>query len=164
MARSISAKDAKSLIQQHQALTDQLQKNCAYATRQQRDCGMVANTLAGRNVFARLVQSELIDGNISDTVSDDIRQLIYCLHKCLQSAPLSEESNRIMRETHGQITQEINRLKPAANALQWFFTSGPNRIKAAEAYESLLESANGSYAWQIHSAARDIRRIDNERP
>ena len=162
MARSFSPKDAKQLIQLHRALSDQLTKNCHYVDKQRKDCSSVANSLAGRKVFAELVSNELFSGNIHDALSTDIQQLIFCLHKYMQGKPLSDESNRLFQETHRQLTLEQARLKPATSSVQWLFTSKPNKVLAEDAFEELQDLANGSYGWQVRSLAESIERLDNE--
>lgn len=164
MARSYSAKEAKQLIQQHRALSDQLMKNCNYADKQHKDCSTIANSLAGRNVFAGLVADELFSGIIRENLPADIQQLVYRLYKYIQGKPLSEESSRLFQETQRQINQELARLKPAANSVQWLFTSKQNKANADNAYEYLQDMANGTYAWQIRSVAEDIDRLDHEPP
>lgn len=162
MARSFSSKEAKQLIQQHRALSDQLTKNCNYVEKQSKDCSMVANNLAGRKVFSGIVSDELLRGNVSEELSADIQQLIYSLHKCIQGKPLSDDSNRLFQETHRQLTLELARLKPAASGVQWLFTAKQNKMLAEDAFEYLQDAANGTYAWQIHSIAGDIDRLDHE--
>ena len=162
MARSFSPKEAKQLIQLHRALSDQLTKNCHYVDKQRKDCSSVANSLAGRKAFAELVSNELLSGNIHDVLSADIQQLIFCLHKCIQGKPLSDESNRLFQETHRQLTLEQARLKPATSSVQWLFTSKANKALAEDAFEELQDFANGSYGWQVRSLAESIERLDNE--
>ena len=164
MALSFSASDAKQLIHQHRMLSDQLAKNRCYVDKQLQDSNTVANSLAARNVFASLLDDELLSGSVCETLSAELQQLIWYLHKYIQSKPLSKESTRLLQETQQKISREIAHLRPASSSLQWLFTSKQNKALADNAYSYLQDAANGTYAWQIRSVANAIEQVEHADP
>lgn len=160
MARAFSAKDAKQLIQQHQTLINQLIANYSYAEHQKKDSNSIANSLFSRNVFSQLFEDELLLGNLHSLDSQDMQRLICSLNKYIKGKPLSEDSEALARDTRAKFNQEISRLKPATNAVTWLLTFGKNKETAEAAYAYLQKEANGTYAWQVQSVAKDIEQLD----
>lgn len=164
MERSFKAQDVKLLIQKHQKLTEQLTKNSRYADVQRKECETVARSLNNRETFAKLAAEELLAGSVNSSLSADIQQLLQYLYRYMQGKILSDESSRLFNENQRQINQAVEKLKPATNGLQWFFTSRQNKKNATESYEYLQTAANGAYAWQIKSAEEAIVELDREDP
>lgn len=160
MARAFSAKDAKQLIRQHQKLRNQLIDNYNYAERQKKDSNSIASSLFSRNVFAKLLEDELLSGNIRSLDSQDVQRLLCSLNKYIKGKSLSEDSETLARDTRTKYNQEINNLKPAANAVTWLLTFGKSRAAAEAAYAYLQKEADGTYAWQVQSVAKDIEQLE----
>lgn len=99
MARAFSAKDAKRLIQQHQKLRNQLIDNYNYAERQKKDSNSIASSLFSRNVFVKLLEDELLSGNIRSLDSQDVQRLLCSLNKYIKGKSLSEDSETLARDT-----------------------------------------------------------------
>lgn len=105
MARAFSAKDAKQLIQQHQKLRNQLINNYNYAERQKKDSNSIASSLFSRNVFAKLLEDELLSGNIRSLDSQDVQRLLCSLNKYIKG-------NRSLRTAkHWRVTLAQNTIK-----------------------------------------------------
>ena len=64
------------------------------------------------------------------------------------------------RDTRIKYNQEINNLKPAANAVTWLLTFGKSKAAAEAAYAYLQKEADGTYAWQVQSVAKDIEQLE----
>lgn len=160
MARAFSAKDARQLIQQHQKLRNQLIDNYNYAERQKKDSNSIASSLFSRNVFAKLLEDELLSGNIRSLDSQDVQRLLCSLNKYIKGKSLSEDSETLARDTRIKYNQEINNLKPAANAVTWLLTFGKSKAAAEAAYAYLQKEADGTYAWQVQSVAKDIEQLE----
>ena len=111
MARAFSAKDAKQLIRQHQKLRNQLIDNYNYAERQKKDSNSIASSLFSRNVFAKLLEDELLSGNIRSLDSQDVQRLLCSLNKYIKGKSLSEDSETLARDTRIKYNQEINNLQ-----------------------------------------------------
>lgn len=160
MARAFSAKDARQLIQQHQKLRNQLIDNYNYAERQKKVSNSIASSLFSRNVFAKLLEDELLSGNIRSLDSQDVQRLLCSLNKYIKGKSLSEDSETLARDTRTKYNQEINNLKPATNAVTWLLTFGKSRAAAEAAYAYLQKEADGTYAWQVQSVAKDIEQLE----
>lgn len=162
MARRFTTKEAKQLLQSHQALIELLKDNCDYSDKQKDKTSFIISNLMARNIFSNYVIGQLSSGNATIDTPTDIQQMIHSLYKYIKSLPLSEESKRFQSDNQESINLAINNLQPGLNSIQWFFTSGKDKDRAVGAYTYLNKTANSTYAWQIRTLNEDIEQIEKQ--
>lgn len=162
MARRFTTKEAKQLLQSHQALIELLKDNCDYSDKQKDKTSFIISNLMARNIFSNYVIGQLSSGNATIDIPTDIQQMVHSLYKYIKSLPLSEESKRFQSDNQESINLAINNLQPGLNSIQWFFTSGKDKDRAVGAYTYLNKTANSTYAWQIRTLNEDIEQIEKQ--
>lgn len=159
MASVFTAKEAKHLIQEHKQLLDTLNEMAELSVSAHQDVQHAASLL--NYSMEKAITREMEYGITTATATPSAEQLLTALYCYQNTQPIVSTAKEYYKAYESLVEESISLLKRGTNGFQWLFTSGAAKRKTNEAYTTLQQMRDGSYAQSIQAMAQDAAAIRN---